>query len=123
MRSATLDQAAAERQQLATAYRRAKKRELMELYADPVHGQRLFKFVQTLNHFGIEDAERMVAYVEQCARGWLRQASEDMRFAALQAISARCMKIRERARMPVFDDPLPGDEDDVYRVCKKALGL
>jgi len=110
-----------ERDQQYRRYRAAKKADLEELFADPQYGDKLRKFGATLKHFGADDADNMVQYVAKSAHGWLRAASEDIRFAALQMVGYRIVRIRVRAGEVPFDDPMPGDEDDVYRLCKREL--
>jgi hypothetical protein len=102
-------------------YRADKRRQYEELFAVPVHGPLLRKFNSTLGHFGIEDADRMVEYVRERTRAWLRAAPEDIRCAALEMIGHRIVRIRQRAGLAEFDDALPGEEDDVFRLCRKEL--
>jgi hypothetical protein len=102
-------------------YRAAKRRQYEDLFAVPVHGELLRKFRATLNHFGPDDAERMIAFVADSNYAWLRNAHANIRHAALEMISARIQRIRVRAGMPVFSDPLPGQREDVFQLCKKAL--
>jgi hypothetical protein len=104
-------------------YRAQKKAQIEQLFAEPVYGERLRKFNATLGHFGIEHADLMVAYVASCAKNWLRTAPEDIRFCALQMVSHRVQRIRARAGLVVFDDPLEGEPDDVFRLCKRELML
>lgn len=114
------ERAVTDRDRLYRNYARQKKRDLAELYADPEWGDVLRKFVATLKHFGPEHAERMVEYVSGHK---LTKAPIDIRFAALQQCSYRICRIRQRAGLVPFDDPLPGEDDDVFILCKKALGL
>lgn len=122
-KASAADKALAERARLARNYNAAKRREFNELCAMPVHGPLLYKFNATLDHFDIEDADRMIAYVQQRNRAWLRSAPDEIRRAALHLISERIIKIRERAGLPALDDPMPGEDDDVFRLCRKELGL
>ncbi len=102
-------------------YRAAKKQQYAELYADGEFGDKLRRFVATLNHFGSSDGLRLVNYVvDECGK-WIWVAPEKFRHAALEAIDARIMKVRERAGLPVLDDPLPGQPDDVFRRCKREI--
>jgi len=102
-------------------YRAAKRRQYEDLFADPVHGEQLRKFRATLNHFGPGDAERMIAFVADSNYAWLRNAPPDIRHAALEMVDARIQRIRVRLGVPVFDDPLPGEPDDVFQACKRTL--
>ena len=117
----TLAQAADERKQLLSAYKRAKKAELRKLEADPVYGEKLKRFIDTLNHFGIEHGDRFCTYVKSECRKWLAAAPEDIRFAALQACDEQIQKIRMQNGLPPFDDSLPGEEPTVFDVCKQAM--
>ena len=117
------DKALADRDRLYRRYRAAKREQYAELFADPVHGDRLRKFSATLGHFSIEDGDRMVAYwKEQCAR-WLNAAPGDMQLAALQMLDERCIRLREKAGLPAFDDALPGEELTVFQQCREAVGV
>jgi hypothetical protein len=102
-------------------YRAAKRQQYEDLFADPVHGEQLRKFRATLNHFGLGDAKRMIAFVADSNYAWLRNAPPDIRHAALEMVDARIQRIRIRAGMPVFSDPLPHQPDDVFQICKKEL--
>ena len=120
----TLDEALAERDRAARAYRRSKQAQLKELCADPAWGVRLHKFVATLQHFNkLVHAELMRMYVESECNKWLRAAPENFRYAALEAISEREQKIRMLAGMNPIDDPMPGEPDNLFRECKRMLGL
>lgn len=119
----TLDAAQRERDQLMRNYRASKAKQLAELYADPEIGDRLHRFVATLNHFKIEHADRMIEFVAGEARKWLAAASPDIRHVALEAVNNRCMRLRERAGLPPIDDPLPSEPDSVFIVCRRQLGL
>ena len=115
------ERALADRDRQFSLYRAAKRRQYEELFAIPAHGEKLKKFQATLNHFGADDADRMLEYVR--ASVWLHAAPKDFRHVALEMISQRIQRIRVRAGLPVFDDPMPGEDDDVFQLCKKALGL
>lgn len=119
----SLDQALDGRDRLMRNYRAAKRAQIRELYADGLHGERLKKFVATLNHFSIEHAERMLEYIERETTKWLAAAPEDVRFAALEAVDNRCIAIRRKAGLPEFEDPMPWDEPNVFFAAKRVLGL
>lgn len=122
------ERAIREREALARHYRRASKARMDEVFAaEP----RLKDFRAGLLRFStLDDAEPLVEFVRATAAQWLRHAAhEDFRFAALRLISDRIFRIRTAADLPPFDDPMPeawgGDEpaDDVFRICKRELGL
>jgi hypothetical protein len=115
------ERALADRDRQFSLYRAAKRRQYEELFATPVHGEKLRRFQATLNHFGTEDAGQMLAFVQ--AQAWLHAAPKDFRCTALEMIGARIQRIRVKAGMPAFDDPLPGAEESVFQKCKRELGL
>lgn len=117
----TLDHARQERDRLMRQYRASKQAQLRELESDPVYGEKLRKFRLTLNHFGIGHAERMVEYVEGECGKWLGEASEDFKYAVLEACDNRIQRIRMNAGLAPFDDSLPGEEPTVFDLCKKAI--
>jgi hypothetical protein len=110
-----------DRNQLYRHYRVAKTAEHEELFALPEYGDRLRRFNATLGHFGIADSGRMVAYVRDQNYTWLRNAPEDIRFAALQMVGQRIVRIRAKAGLVPFDDPLPHEPDDVFQLCRREL--
>lgn len=115
------EKALAERDRIARLANAAKRRELARLYADDQWGERLRKFGATLNHFGIEHSDEMIAYVGREAR-WLRhEAPDEIRHAALHLIGERIQRIRARAGLVPFDDPLPDEDPDVFQLCKQAI--
>lgn len=114
------EKALADRDRQWRRYCAAKRQQFAELYADPAWGERLRKFGATLNHFGIEDGDRMVDYVLKSAI-WLHQAPPEIGVAALELVGLHVVRIRQKAGLAPFDDPLPGEEDDTFRLCKKAL--
>lgn len=113
----------AEQSLLYRRYRAAKKEQFEELFGRDEDGANLRKFNASLGHFGTDDAERMIAYIRAECRKWLSSAPEDIRFVALQMVGHRITRIRQRAGLCEFDDPLPGEDDDVYRLCREAIGL
>jgi hypothetical protein len=117
------EKALRERDRLYRNYRAAKKRQHEELFELPLYGSSLKVFNSTLRRFGINDADKMVAFVQREASIWIRPAPEDIRAAALEMVGYRIVRIRQRAGLVPYDDPLPDEEPDVFQLCKKALGL
>lgn len=121
MRSTTqTEKALTDRDRQLRRYIAAKRQQFAALYADPVHGDRLRKFGATLGHFNIEDGDRMATYVAAEAR-WLREAPPGMRHAALELVGQRLVRMRQKAGLAPFDDPLPGEPLDAYQTCKGIL--
>jgi hypothetical protein len=44
-----------------------------------------------------------------------------MRYEALTLVSERIQRIRARHGLATFDDPLPGQADDLFQACKREL--
>lgn len=120
---ARVEKAIQERNVLYRRYRAAKRTELQELCAASEHGERLRKFAATLNHFGIEHAARMKAYVQDEADQWLGSAPADIRAMALSLIDHRIIRIRQRAGLVPFDDPLPSEPDRIFQTLKRMLAV
>jgi len=117
------DKALAERERLARHYRAAKKLLYKTMFDDPQYGSRLRQLSVTLRHFGIDDSGDMVDYVTRQTHEWLRAAPTDVRYTALEMIGSRIIRVRQNADLCEFDDPLPGEPDDIFQVCKRELGL
>jgi hypothetical protein len=117
------EKALRDRERLYRNYRASKKRQYEELFAIPVHGKLLWQFNARLRAFGIKDPEQMVKYVQRESLAWLKWAPEDIRAAALEMVGYRIVRIRARAGLVPFDDPLPDEEPDVFQLCKRELGL
>lgn len=112
------EKAVKERATLYRHYQRAKKADLAELYADPEWGEALRKLVTTLKHFGPEHADRMLDYVTGHK---LVKAPAEIRFAALQQVDHRIIRIKLRAGAVPFDDPLPGEPADLFARIRAIL--
>jgi len=117
------EQAIHERDLMFRQYRKKKREEYANLFAIPVYGEFLRKFHATLGHFNLSDPPRMIAYVKKEAAAWLRHAPAHIRQAALEMINNRIVRLRVRAGKEPFDDPLPGQPDNPFLVCKRELGL
>ena len=122
-RIGALDRALAERAELESLYKYAKRKEKRGLYADPVYGKTLQNFVAALNKFGPDEGDRMVEFVKAEQRNWLHAAPYEFRCAALTACSEKQMRVRIKQGLPALDDPLPGQPDNVFFSCKRVLGL
>lgn len=117
------EKAVKERERAARIYRAARKAELKQLFNSGEDGKRLWRLHATLGHFGIEDAARMKEYVQQEVDSWLGDAPKDIRYEALRLIDQRIIRIRQRAGLLPFDDPLPGEPDKAFQTIKKMLRL
>ena len=117
------DKAIDEKRQLSKLYRARQRQEIATAYADPVYGEPIATFILSLRRFTIDDADAIVIFIKGEADYWLRAAPEDIRALLLRVIDARIIAIRESNDMLPFDDPMPWQDDNVFRLAKKALGL
>ena len=112
------DKALRERDRLWRHYRSDRLARRQGLYdATP----RLKEFGRQLRLFTSGDAAGFLTYVEEENRGWLCTATPEIRAEALSMVAERIQRIRVRAGMHPMDDPLPGEEDDLYQLCRREL--
>jgi len=117
------EKALAERDRSYKAYRRAVLADREKLFSLTPEGDLLRKFGKTLAHFKSYEEGRMVIYVHDQCKGWLRNAEEKYRIEALRMIGEQCQRNRMRSGKPPLDDPMPEQPDDAFRLCKRELGL
>lgn len=108
----------AERDALSRAYRAAREQWAEGILRQP-GGEALRVMLRWVETLGIEDADQLVAEVERA--NWLRRASPEMRFLALDMIAERIIAIRKKNKLEPFDDPLPGDDDDAFQTIKRLV--
>jgi hypothetical protein len=100
-----------------------RKAELKQLFNSEPHGRHLWKLHATLGHYGMTDAAAMKEYVQREVDTWLGAAPHDIRFEALRLIDNRIIRIRQRAGLVPFDDPLPDEPNRAFQSIKKILAL
>jgi hypothetical protein len=117
------NEALEERAILFRRYRAARKAHRDTLYQTHPCGPDLAAFAARLRGFTqLTDAAAMLTYVSEAARSWLSIAPPEIRAEALSLVSERIVTIRVHAGFAPFDDPLPGEADDVFRLIKRELG-
>lgn len=119
--SSEADKAIRERNRLLARYKAARRDHRRRLYQEP-DGEKLHSFALQIGRYGIYDAQAFLAYVQEQARGWLATANPEMRYEARALVSERIQRVRVMAGLPPFDDPLPGDDEDLWQACKRELG-
>lgn len=117
------DKAIDEKRELSKLYRARQRAQMAAISDSPEYGQHIHPFMRALRRFTINDAEEMIAFVKGQADTWLRAAPEDIRVLILGIIDSRIIAIREHADLQPFDDPMPWQEDNLFRICKRELGL
>jgi hypothetical protein len=118
--SGEADKAIRERDRLWARYRAARRDHRRRLYQQP-DGVHLHSFALQIGRYGISDAGPFLAYVREQARGWLATTEPEMRQEALALVSERIQRVRVAAGMPPFDDPLPGEDEDLWQACRREL--
>ena len=84
-------------------------------------GAELQAFANQLTRYTLSDAAAMLTYVREAARGWLTTAPPEIRAEALSLVGEQIIAIRLRAGLNPFDDPLPGEDPDLFQLCKQEL--
>jgi hypothetical protein len=112
------EKALKERSRLYAQYRRAKSAHRRSLYEQE---PRLREFALQLQRFGGEEAEGFLRFIKEESRSWLCTAPPELRAEALALIDERIVRIREKAGMLPLDDPLPGQDDNVWQLCRREL--
>jgi hypothetical protein len=117
-----VDEALEERAFLYRRYMTAKIAYRDNLYRTHPCGPDLAAFAARLRGFTqFTDAAAMLAYVREAARSWLSLAPPEIRAEALSLVSEQIVTIRVHAGFAPFDDPLPGEADDVFQLIKREL--
>lgn len=114
MKQLTLQEKQDERGRLAKAYRFAKREEWRELCEQE---PRLIGFRKALRR--TTDA---TGFLNRLADSWLRTASSDVRFAALQQIDKHADRMALRDGRSGLDDPLP-PQRNVLLIAKELLAV
>jgi hypothetical protein len=112
-----LAKAAAEREDLFFLWRRWRKERLDALLAGP-HAAAASELVTFLNAMTLEDGARLIEFVR--AADWAR-ADADTKFEILSLINAAITALRERAELPPFSDPLPGEEPTAFLILREMF--
>lgn len=112
------ERALRERARLNAAYRRAKSAHRRDLYeGEP----RLRQFALQLNRFQMPDVAAFLTFVKEENRSWLLTAPPELRAEALALVGERIQRIRMTHGLLPLDDPPPGEEPDVFQLCRQEL--
>jgi hypothetical protein len=111
------DKAALERDTLSKIWREQQRKRRDELLAGRygADAQALLDFMQTMT---LASAPGLIELVR--AGPW-HQADADTRFQILGMIDTAIVALREKHGLPAFDDPLPGQPDNVFRIVRSIL--
>jgi hypothetical protein len=116
-RKLTKDGKLAEGQKLSRAYKQWQREQLNEALAG-AHGAVIVELMNVLDRLELNSAAALLDAVQRTA--W-NEISYDVRFTVLHQINETIARLRERNNMPVIDDPLPGQPDNVFRRIKRIL--
>jgi hypothetical protein len=105
-----------ERDRLSLAHRRWRKEAFDALLNGP-HGAAARTLIAFLDH--MQSDER--GLVELVQSGPWRDADADTRFLILVLVDAAAIRLRERAGLAPFDDPLRDKESNMFLTIRKLL--
>jgi hypothetical protein len=116
-RKLTKDEKLAEVQKLSRAYR-AWQREQLDAALASAHGATIAELMTLLDRLELSSAAALLNFVRRC--DW-SSVSYDTRLTVLHEINERITRMRERHGLAPFDDPLPGQPDNVFRIIRAIL--
>jgi hypothetical protein len=111
------EKALAERDTLFSCWKSWRRERLETLLAGP-HGAAARKLVDFLQTLTLSGEMRLVEHVR--INGWT-DVDSDTRFEALSLIDSSLIALRERAKLPPFTDPLPGEPDSAFLILRGLL--
>jgi hypothetical protein len=105
------------REELGAAYRRWRGERREALLSGPyaVAARRLIGFLENM---GLHDGAALIRLVE---RGQWRSADLEIRLEILSLVDGAITALRDKHRMPPFDDPLPNELTNVFLTIREAL--
>ena len=116
-RALSKDQKLAETRKLTRAYKQWQREQLAEALAG-AHGAAIAELMTLLDRLELSSAAALLDFMRR--NDW-SSVSYDTRLTVLHQINDRITRMRERRGLPPFDDPLPGQPDNVFRRIKRAL--
>jgi hypothetical protein len=118
-RKLTKDEKLAEVQKLSRAYKQRHREQLDAALAGP-HGDQISELMTLLDRLELSSAAALLNFVRRC--DW-SSVSYDTRLTVLHQINETITGMRERHGLPPFDDPLPGQPENVFRIVRAILTL
>jgi hypothetical protein len=111
------EKALAEREDLFHLWKLWRRERLETLLAGP-HGDATRELVAFLQTMTLDDGARLIEFVR--VAGWER-ADADTKFEVLSLINAAITALRERAKLPPFDDALPGEKSTTFLIIRELF--
>lgn len=99
-------------------YRRAVRAESVAML-DGEHGSDYAMLLAILRRMTLTSSAELVNYVRGAK--WIKRCDASQKFTVLSVIDAAIIRLRERAGMSPFDDPIFGQPDNVFLVIKKEM--
>jgi hypothetical protein len=109
----------ADQARLTRAWKTWHAEQLDEALVGP-HGALVSELMTLLDRLEPSSAAALLNFIRRS--DW-RSVSYDTRLTVLHHINDRITRMRERHGLPPFDDPLPGQPDNVFRIVRSILGL
>jgi hypothetical protein len=117
MKPSAMEREQREQAQQLGRYRRAKKEDHQAMLDHPDHGGPYARMMAILKRLPDSAAE----LVEHLQKGWIMGLTGQERMVVLSMIDARIMRVREADGRPPIDDPLPGERDSLFLICRKII--
>jgi len=116
-RATAAEKELAERDDLFRLWKRWRRERLETLLAG-AHGTAAEELVAFLNAITLDDDARLVEFIR--AAGWA-DVDADTKFEVLTLINAAITALRERAKLPPIDDPLPHEESSAFLILRELF--
>lgn len=116
MKPTAMEQAQQDKSTLLGSFKRAKKAEHQALL-DSDHGATYGRMIAITKRLPASAVE----LVEHLRKDWLLSLSAQQKHVVLSMISARIIHVRETDGRTPFDDPLPGEPDNLFIICRKIV--
>lgn len=101
-------------------YARAKAAERQQLL-DGEHGDQVRELLALLKQLDPESTPALLAILTRF--NWFAGADRNDRFRILALIDTADCRVRVRAGLAPIDDPLPGEPDSLFQVCRAHLNV
>jgi hypothetical protein len=102
---------------LTRAWKARHREQLEEALAGP-HGAQISELMALLDRLELSSAAALLAFIR---RSEWSSVGYDTRLVVLHQINDRITRMRERHGLAPFDDPLPGQPDNVFRIVRAIL--
>ncbi|MGY3278162.1 hypothetical protein [Bradyrhizobium sp. S3.7.6] len=116
MKPSAMEEAQREKSVLLSQFKKAKRAEHQAML-DGAHGKPYAVMMAIVKKLPASSQE----LVANLRSGWTAPLDRNERQTVLGMISARIMLEREKQGLSPLDDPLPGDPDNLFIICRKII--